>query len=185
MSVKLVSCLRTFRKKYTYVDNEICNCSKLYTAAVQPCMVAKMAESHVCYVCCVCHKFGAPRFEPVLRHIGSMHSWDPGFQLTCGVNGCPKVYTSYRCFHKHILSDHFDLVADVPHFVEDLEDTNETEYVDDHLADEADTETLSGQCRVRNSQLLVPTRSAALFLLKAKEQYKIPQSALDGLVNDF
>ena len=38
--------------------------------------------------------------------IGLVHSFDPGFTVTCGVDGCPKTFTKYNSFRKHILRHH-------------------------------------------------------------------------------
>lgn len=53
------------------------------------------------YTCTVCHSSSAPQYQDVIRHIGSVHSWEPRRNVT---------YTSYRSFRKHMLEKHRDVV---------------------------------------------------------------------------
>ena len=135
------------------------------------------------YVCCVCHKFAAPRYTSVLRHIGSVHSCEPHLHLTCGIEGCPRTYSSYRCFRKHIRSQHREF----------LDQTSDEQLTDSfNLADtDSDPESSFQSNQSASPQEVVTaqepfsTRAAALFLLKAKEKHRISQIALNGLVGDF
>ena len=134
------------------------------------------------YFCCVCHKFAAPRFASVVRHIGSVHSCEPNLHLTCGIEGCPRTYSSYRCFRKHLRSKHRE-------FLEQPCD-EQTEQLPDPfiLADtDIDPEAESSFQSMSQTAAQEPfsARAAALFLLKAKEKHRISQLALDGLVGDF
>lgn len=124
------------------------------------------------YVCSMCHKFANPRFEPVLRHISSVHSWEPNLHLTCGIDGCPRTYSSYQCLRKHLQKQHSEFVhQENPFSSSALEDSEPFDCTQSPEPDHGDQVILK--------------HAGALFLLKAKEQYKITQIALDGLVCDI
>ena len=99
-----------------------------------------------------------------------MHSWDPNLHITCGIQGCPRVYTSYRSYRRHIIKEH-------PEFTEGAEEHNSLSGTCDldipeelHLSP-CDSPSPSGTGTL-------PAHSAALFILKAKEQ-RVSQRALD------
>ena len=64
----------------------------------------------------------------MLGHIGVVHSWEPDFKISCGINGCPKVYASYR---KHILKKHQELLVDG--FSEEQNGTNNITVVENDI----------------------------------------------------
>ena len=133
-----------------------------------------MTTSTKKYVCSVCHNFGAPSFDSVLRHIGSVHSCEPNLHLTCGIEGCPRTYTSYRCFRKHLFKSHVAFV-DPP---SSEQPSTPFEFSDGDIQSlQPSNDTLQVQT--------TPKHVAALFLLKAKEGHKVSQSALDGLIGDI
>lgn len=42
------------------------------------------------YVCTICDQFAGRSFTSVLRHIGSIHRFDPGLSIRCGIKACPE-----------------------------------------------------------------------------------------------
>ena len=125
--------------------------------------------------CPVCYRFSAPTFRSVLTHIGSVHSWEPNFSLTCGIEGCPRIYTSYRSYRKHLLLKHAEFMNGP---LDDHADS--ANYLDSaDYFDEAQDDTTLPASSSRTMD------SLALFILKAKEERRIPQQALDGLLDDF
>ncbi len=123
------------------------------------------------YTCHKCYRFAAPSFSTVLRHIGAVHSWEPNFDVTCGINGCPRKYTSYRSYRKHILKVHSNFLD--PDSDNDQDSSNVTVLGGNDTPDNDVTESdyvLSSELFEKSSQ-----HSAALFILKAKEERKISQ----------
>ena len=125
------------------------------------------------YVCSVCHNFAAPSFDSVLRHIGSIHSCEPNLHLTCGIEGCPRSYRSYR---KHLFKKHQEFV-DQTSQASDEQPLNGFDLNDD--------EPSPPPSDARLQVLTTPKHAAALFLLKAKEGHRLSQTALDGVIGDF
>ena len=126
------------------------------------------------YSCTICYKFAAPNFRCVLRHIGSVHSFEPNFYITCGIDECPRTYSSYRSFRKHMLKSHMNTLEEEStetHSNMSISNSGQSlEYVDQPVQ----------QCSIKPKLY-----ENVLFLLKAKEERRISQRALDGLVDDI
>ena len=128
------------------------------------------------FSCSICHKYAALSYESVLKHIGSVHSCEPNFHITCGVEGCPRTYRSYRSFRHHLTNKHCG--ADLPasnNTIPSVDDDHDHEESDSM---ELDSLSLPLQPRPENYEV-------ALFLLKAREERQVSQLALDGLIDDF
>ena len=63
------------------------------------------------FTCSLCHSFAALDYLSVLRHIRSVHSWEPHFNITCGIDGCVRTYRSFRCYKAHIFTKHSHFVS--------------------------------------------------------------------------
>ena len=110
--------------------------------------------------------------QGVLRHIGSVHSHEADFKLTCGIDGCPRTYSNFRSFQKHIRRVH------VAALDENAETTSQP--TSQHHADEYDVASEASG----HTQLSLK-RNSALFLLKTKEKGRVSQLLLDELVSDL
>ena len=53
-------------------------------------------------VCWICFDFAATTVKKVIRHMGSVHSHDASFRVTCGINCCPRRYSKFHSFKRHI-----------------------------------------------------------------------------------
>ena len=119
----------------------------------------------------------------VVRHIGSVHAWEPRFKITCGIEGCIRTYTSYRRYREHITNKHGDLLID------DAMDTGEVQQDSQHVhgSDEEmmvnpfddstvcnDMQTDCGRHKLYNK---------ALFLLKLNAE-RLSQVAINSLIGD-
>ena len=124
------------------------------------------------FSCAICHRFAAASLDSVLRHVGSVHSFEPGFHITCGVSGCARTYQNYRSFQKHVLRKHKHEL-DTPSANSDRLLSTNGDSIDDEI------EELSTASEHYTPDL---QRSAALFLLKVKEVGKISQVALNTVI---
>ena len=127
------------------------------------------------FTCTICQRFASPTLKRVMRHIGSVHSHEPYFKVTCGIGGCPRTYVNFKSFQKHIRRVHvampneIDVSSSSDHSQFDTEDYN-------------DLGTFSVHNQPSSSSL---KRNAALFLLKTKEKGRVSQATLDELVFDL
>ncbi len=124
------------------------------------------------FTCTVCHRFSSPTLRRVLRHIGAVHSFDPGFSITCGVEECARTYHNFKSFQRHLQRRHKAVIDNVS---EEDDPTGS--------ADEFD-ENSSHSPPFPNTQVSKSTlkRSAALFLLKTKEIGRVSQVALNTII---
>lgn len=130
---------------------------------------SRMAQK---YTCSVCYAFSAPNYRSVIRHIGSVHSWEPRFKIICGVDGCPRSYTSYRSFRKHIIDKHQEILADEE--ASTVPAAEDDDFFDGSIPSQSPV--LPGQLEPNNK---------ALFLLKLKEERRISQANVDRLIDDI
>lgn len=129
------------------------------------------------YTCTICYRYATRTLKSVLRHIGAVHSFEPGFSITCGVRGCARTYKNFRSFRKHLLRQHeADMertsnTSSAPGGNESSTENDDTANEDLGDDEPADCDTLTDK-----------KRSAALFLLKTKEICRVTQSALNHIV---
>lgn len=122
------------------------------------------------FSCTYCNSFSAFSMLGVLRHVGRVHSNDPGFHIVCGINECPRTFKKYYSFRKHVRRCHKDA----------LTQTNIT------IQSEVDEDPEEEGINESNESALEPAekriRSSALFLLKAKEIDRINQNSLESII---
>lgn len=123
------------------------------------------------FTCTICRRFAYPNLQGVIRHIGSVHSHEPDFKVTCGIGGCPRTYLNFRSFQKHIRRVHVTV----------LEEDEANSLADPPQSNTGDVNLGPGTRETRISL----KRNAALFLLKTKEKGWVSQATLDELVSDL
>ena len=131
------------------------------------------------FSCSICNSFASLNYASVIQHIGSVHAWEPRFRITCGIDGCIRKYTSYRCYREHIINKHSELLQD------DSMDTEEpivqdSEYVQNEEITSNDFDD-SSIPEVPRPKLY----NKALFLLKIKDERRLSQVAINGLIGDI
>ena len=125
--------------------------------------------------CPLCESFAAPSMKGVVRHIGLVHSHEFGFRVTCGVGGCTRSYTKFSSYKKHMYVKHRDTLG-VSTRQRSPDMTASSLVLSAFQEDEEEEE--QPYCAERD-------RSTALFILKACEIHKIPQSSLNHLLSDI
>ena len=120
------------------------------------------------FSCSICNSFGAQDYASVIRHIGSVHAWEPRFRITCGIEGCVRTYTSYRCYREHIIHKHGELVRDDDMDVDSLQDS-EHGYADEEMSNLFDDSAIDHEEQTTNYEI-PKLYNKALFLLKLKEE---------------
>jgi hypothetical protein len=120
------------------------------------------------FKCCLCDSFAAPRFIQVVRHIGKIHSFDPNFSITCGIDGCTSHFKKFSAYRSHFYRKH--------NFSRDTEEQQEACADDSGGVDpEVEIETTLGNPK--------PTvqDAAARFLLMMKEARRLSQQAVSDV----
>lgn len=69
-----------------------------------------MATPLLCFSCPFADrcKFMAASISLVLSHLRAVHSSDPGFVATCGIDGCSSTLKSFQSLYQHIYRRHRD-----------------------------------------------------------------------------
>ena len=73
--------------------------------------------------------FQAPSINIILHHLRTVHSSDPNFLVTCGINGCATTSKSFSALYSHIYRHHPQIVRKRKNKVSEL-----TSY--EHVTDE-------------------------------------------------
>ena len=136
------------------------------------------------FTCSICLTYTSSNINAVLRHIGSIHSHEPGFLVRCGISGCSRTYSNYHSFRKHIRRKHYHSLALEENLESNVNDAtvSDTErFNDTSTTQEEETESMSG---VQEGLVSMKQKSAILFTLKCKEVRQISQLALNDLLGD-
>lgn len=129
--------------------------------------------------CPLCSWFGAPTMKAIVRHIGAVHAQDAGFHVCCGIAGCPRTYSKFHSYRQHLYRHHREALDGIsPDASAGVED--------DQSGGCSDTISVgSDSPSDRDDHSPLSMKQAGLFLLKAKEIYKISQSNLESLIGDI
>ena len=114
----------------------------------------------------------------IVRHMSAVHAHDPGFNITCGIQGCTRTYTNFYSFKKHLYWKHRDSLTMSTVEREDISITDFEDYAGGSN-EELCIQPASSKTHTDHEQQI------ALFLLKSKEIRKVSQVSLDGLIDDF
>ena len=134
------------------------------------------------YVCTICNLFAGQTFSAVLRHMGA-HRFDAGLSIRCGINSCTEQYTNLESFRSHIYRKHREVLVSAPVTDSGLAETVLSSSLDQEASETDDDGWEVGVQEVE--QRTCPKRLAALFLLKTREERRVTQTALNGIVQDF
>ena len=112
-----------------------------------------------------------------MRHIGEIHRYDPALVIRCGIDHCPQTYKNYESFRSHIYCKHREVLhsqsSDACDESECIDITNSTENYEQLQDDD-------------NQVMAAPDikKIGAKFLLKTREEHRIPQLTLNKIISD-
>ena len=72
-----------------------------------------MDPKDLVFNCPVCFKYGATTFARLLTHIKYGHSFEPGFSVCCGIDGCATSYKNFASYERHLSRKHGGRYANV------------------------------------------------------------------------
>ena len=144
------------------------------------------------YVCTICNSFASTSFRAVFRHM-SDHRCDPGLHIVCGINSCNEMYKNYDSYRTHVYRKHRETLLSIPrqelsighgsNSAHSSPTQEEIEEIEEPSA--VENPTSEDPFHTPTSPILISKRSAALFLLKTREERKVTQTALNGIVQDL
>ena len=121
--------------------------------------------------------FGGNSFAAVLRHIGEAHRFDAGLTIRCGIDHCPQTYMNYESFRSHVYRKHRNALHTVTSPILTAAEASDSLETETEPPEPFVTESVSQEIDLHNS--------GARFLLKARDQYQIPQSTLNMIISDI
>ncbi len=122
------------------------------------------------YRCTICQHYAASSVNAVLRHIGTVHSHEPHFRVVCGVDGCPKAYSNYHSFRKHLRRKHSEFILTSRPSI-----TQTNEFCSLEEDEEVQDSDIPCWSKFNSTQ----------FLLKCKEVGQMSQGVLNDLISDI
>ena len=133
------------------------------------------------WLCPLCHTFAARNFKGVSRHIGSVHSHEANFHVTCGLGGCPRSYKNYHSYKKHLYKQHRDILEVDDYVPNDSSSLSiqPAESIFEPPYNEVEDDV--GLCDSSQRK----KKESALFLMKSLTVSKISNTALDNLIGDI
>lgn len=132
--------------------------------------------------CPLCTYSALPTLSLYVAHIRLNHADDPGFRISCTLQGCSRSFTNFCTYRNHLYAYH-DLRAE-ENSSPVVEHDSSNEPLDDMELEESNdaTGTPTIESIVSEDAL---QRAAALMILKAREQHRIPLAVMDGVLGDF
>ena len=101
----------------------------------------------------LCYSFAARILNGVLRHIRAVHAHEANFHVTCGIQGCPRSYSNYYSYKKHMYQKPRE-VLEVTTTVPSASEVQVFEPIetDDYPCGSSDTTTHPSRTDERNNQ---------------------------------
>lgn len=150
------------------------------------------------FLCPLCGVHSEPSLGKYLKHVRLIHADDPNFSISCSFQSCRrppfKKFTTYR---NHIYAYHNDFSGQQLDDDDDDDDDpiDPIDNTDDRHRDLGDDDGVSNDGGGSNDEDpgLDPTdasrtsisRAAAIWLLKVREKYLLPQSTIENIIEDI
>lgn len=112
--------------------------------------------------------------------MGSVHAFEANFHVKCGLDGCPRSYTNYHSYKKHLYIKHRERIHSKP----DQPDQSLPETQADSEP-ELDMNDSSAEEDMGTSTMVDHTRQSALLLLKTTAIHKSSKASLDEMIGDI
>ena len=141
----------------------------------------------------------------LLRHLTTVHSTRPGFCLSCGLNGCQRTFSNITTYKHHVYAKHskyhtnLSSTADstelqTGHNGSDSEQDEDDDFGGTNISEglhDDEYEQEGNIIIIVNLPLLIVAlglddmkEAAASWILKTKEKHRIPQSAINTIIQD-
>ena len=167
-------------------------CSLVFHNVCTDLSCRSMASSNAQLVCPLCPRERTAHLHldltGFLKHIKLFHAHQAGFKITCGISGCQRGFTNFRTFQDHVSALHRHQldpsnVTPVLNMCPEEEDIVDEDIVDEDIVDDGSDCGLGigKEGEACSHELL--QRSTALFLLGLKEKHKLPQAAVQSVVD--
>ena len=121
-----------------------------------------------------------------LKHIQLFHAHQPNFLITCGIEGCQRTFQNFHTFRKHISDWHRSDPNPTNHELDCSLEVNTTDLFNSSsytiVGNETNQATVSSDHSDVQTTLATLQTSSALLLMSLKEERKLTQTSLQGVV---
>ena len=62
------------------------------------------------FACPFCPSFSLATYRMWIGHLRHVHSHDPNFFVTCGINSCPSTFREFTTLYSHVYRKHRDML---------------------------------------------------------------------------
>lgn len=140
--------------------------------------------------CPLCAEFHAPTIQLMIPHIRLVHSNQPGFRVTCGLDGCQRTFQNMKTYTNHLYQFHMisraiTMPTQIPSSNEKEGESGSTSK-DEYQSPEDTLESLSTcESGLSRNTLKEELQSyTASWILKTREVYKLTQSSMNSTIQD-
>lgn len=116
-------------------------------------------------------------FQVFLKHIKNRHSFDPGFQIHCGISGCAKTYYVYSSFRVHLYRCHKNMLIASPQKIHKL---FHSKIVQNNILH---TESILCKDKNEDNDNIVHHSQPGLYILTLLEKYRVSKDALKFIID--
>ena len=158
-------------------------------------------RSQLPLLCHCCGLFEAPSFSKLLSHVRLVHADDPDFKINCTLEGCCRTFTRFQTYRNHVYTYHKNAFRSKPPNVGPSESQKSDSCEDPSVVRDfyqEDNSTFDNQGESSEvgrgddlaiidpqAEKQVVERAAALWILKARECYRIPLSSMNAIIQDL
>lgn len=108
-----------------------------------------------------------------LKHVRLFHAHQPNFFISCGIGGCLRTFQNFSTFKNHVSDRHScELYETSTHQQRNPEESHCLEEFSEDVTNDLSSENL----------LSTTQQSSAYFLMGLKEERKLTQTALQGVI---
>lgn len=112
------------------------------------------------------------------------HRFDSHLFIRCGINSCTEQYRKFESFRSHVYRKHREVLTGPSSPAEDSGSTSVISTNEDHQLLDNNITVVGDGIVEAPSIIHDQKRSAALFILKTREERRVTQTALSGIIQD-
>lgn len=143
-------------------------------------------------MCSLCGTHSEKNLRMLLKHIRLIHADDPHFSIECTLQGCQRKFRNFHTYRNHVYFSHKNYNGEPskdsggqqnPPSDSDS-DKNETS---DEDSDDQDIDDSNNNADEDADDPNPPnlSRAAAIWILKVREKYLLPQSTIEAVIQDI
>ena len=115
----------------------------------------------------------------------SKHRCEPGLCIVCGIDACKETYKNYDSYRTHVYRKHRDCLVtsnDESELPQSGSSSTDVFLTENSTGPELEVMSVDP---IDTSTEIFSKRSSALFLLKTREERRVTQTSLIGIIQDF